>query len=64
MIVRKADFTVAALELGLWETLCDMAGVSTYKRSREMVEIDVSKAEIVCYNDTEIVCYNDTIKID
>jgi regulation of enolase protein 1 (concanavalin A-like superfamily) len=49
MILRKTDFTAEALILGMWETLCDMAGVPEDKDgcdNRDDVEIEITKARV------------------
>ena len=45
MILRKTDFSDNALELGVWESLCDFAGVPEDKDgedSRTDVELEIT----------------------
>jgi hypothetical protein len=48
MILRKTDFNTNALELGIWETLCDMAGVPEDKDGEDKradTEINITGAK-------------------
>jgi hypothetical protein len=50
MIIRKSDFTVHAIELGMWETLCEMAGLDSLEDSglpseNDEIELDITKVK-------------------
>jgi hypothetical protein len=51
MVLRKSDLTESAQELGLWETLCELAGLGSLEGSglpseNDDVEIDISKTSV------------------
>jgi hypothetical protein len=46
MIFRKSDFSENAIEIGLWESLCDLAGVPEDKDgedARADVELEITQ---------------------
>ena len=45
MIIRKSDLTAYALELGMWETLVNMAGIPLPKNDDDL-EIRITRVEI------------------
>jgi hypothetical protein len=52
MIIRKSDLTSSALQLGMWETLCEMAGLGSLEDSglpseNDEIEIEITKVRKV-----------------
>jgi hypothetical protein len=46
MVIRKSDLTAYAQELGMWETLVNMAGIPLSEDDNDDLEIRITRAEV------------------
>lgn len=44
MIIRKDDLTNESINIGLWSSLCEFAGISVEESFNEEIEIEITKA--------------------
>jgi hypothetical protein len=47
MVIRKSDLTTYAQELGMWNTLLEMAGVNLTEEDNDDIEIQINTATVI-----------------